>query len=94
MKIRPEPNIYNQAQRFAEITKILVMTGNIKRLKTCLQKAEDFFNNGTSEIKNAISNVYVFSVSSFMEIHHYSVKELFPQALQKEYYKQINASGV
>lgn len=94
MKVKSKPNIYKQAQHFADVTKKLIAKGNIARAKKCLQKAEHIFNNGTSEIKNVISNIYVFSVSSFMEIHHCSIKELLPQSLHNEYYKQVNASGI
>ena len=81
-------------QRFADVTKTLIMTGNILRAKRCLQRAEDIFNSGTIEIKNAVTNVYVYSVSSFMELHHCNIRNLFPESLQFEYRKQVNASGL
>lgn len=90
MKNNATQNIYKNTQRFAEITKSLIMTGNISRAKRCLQKAENLFNTGNPQIKNVISNVYVFSVSSFMEMHHCSIKSLFPESLINEYYQQIN----
>ncbi len=93
MKTQSIPNIYQQAQRFADITKTLIITGNIQRAKHCMQIAEDIFNNGTAEVRNAITNVYVFSVSTFMEIHHCNIRNLFPKSLQLEYQKQINTSG-
>lgn len=86
--------IYKQAERFAEITKNAIITGNIARAKKCLALAERLFATGNNETKIAISNVYVFSVSSFMELRHCSISNLFPQALKAEYIKQINASGV
>lgn len=92
MKIKSAPNIYKQAQRFADITKSLIISGNIKRAKYCLQKAEDIFNTGSTEVRNVISNVYLFSVSSFIEIHHCKIKNLFPDVLQSEYNKQVNLS--
>ena len=81
-------------QRFADITKTLIMQGNINRTKHCLQIAEEIFNKGTGEIRNAVSNVYLFSVSSFMEINHINVRPLLPMNLEKEYVHQINASGI
>lgn len=94
MKAIIEPNIYVQAQRLADITKKLIQSGHIKLAKRCLQEAETIFKNGTSEIKHAISNIYIFSISSFMELHHCNIKELLPPSLQIEYYKQANASGI
>ena len=86
--------IYKQAERFAEITKKAIISGNIKRAKKCLEVAERLFISGSSETKNAISNVYVFSVSSFMELRHCNISNLFPKSLKAEYLKQINTSGV
>ena len=86
--------IYKQAERFAEITKSAIVSGNIVRAKKCLALAEKLFVTGSSETKSVISNVYVFSVSSFMELRHCSISNLFPQSLKAEYLKQINTSGV
>lgn len=86
--------IYKQAERFAEITKKSIISGNIVRAKKCLALAERLFISGSIETKNAISNVYVFSVSSFMEMRHCNISHLFPQSLKAEYIKQVNTSGV
>lgn len=87
-------SIYKQAERFADITKKSIVSGNIVRAKKCLALAERLFITGSIETKNAISNVYVFSVSSFMEVRHCNISHLFPQTLKAEYIKQVNASGV
>lgn len=86
--------IYKQAERFAEITKAAIVSGNIVRAKKCLALAERLFATGSYETKNAISNVYVFSVSTFMELRHCSISNLFPKSLREEYLKQINATSV
>ena len=87
-------SIYRQAERFAEITQKFLITGNIPRAKKCLEVAEKLLKTGTEETKNVISGIYLHSVSSFMEIRHCSISGLFPQALQAEYVKQINATAV
>ena len=86
--------IYQQAQRFAEITKTAIVKGNIERAKKCLAVAERLFLTGSNETQNAIANVYVFSVSTFMEFRHCSISNLFPKSLKAEYLKQINTSGI
>lgn len=83
--------IYKQAERFAEITKTAIITGNISRAKKCMALAERLLVSGNNETKSAITNVYVFSVSSFMELRHCSISNLFPKTLKSEYLKQINA---
>ncbi len=92
--MKAHKNIYKQAQRFAEITKQLIISGHILKAKQNIKKAEDIFMNGSSEIRNAISNVYVYSVTSFMELHHCNIKDFLPSTLQKEYYKQVYSLGV
>lgn len=86
--------VYNQAERFAEITKKAIISGNISRAKKCLAVAEQLFDTGSSETRNVISNVYVYSVSIFMELRHCNVSNLLPKSLKAEYIKQINASAV
>lgn len=83
-----------KAVQFAEITKNLIRKGNILRVKECLNVAEQLLVNGNAETKNVISNIYVFSVSTFMEMHNCSIANLFPQSLRKEYISQVNAMGV
>ncbi|MGH2664672.1 DUF7674 family protein [Flavobacterium sp.] len=86
--------IYKDAERFAEITKRAIISGNIKRAKKCLSIAEQLLETGSNETKSVISNVYVFSVSTFMELRHCNISNLFPTGLKTEYIKQINATSV
>ena len=87
-------NIYKQVERFADLTKALIITGNISRAKKCFAVAEKLLENGSNETKNAISNVFLFSVSCFMELHKCNIRDLFPQSLKAEYIKQVNTSGI
>jgi hypothetical protein len=87
-------NVYQQAERFAELTKTLIITGNIVRAKKCFAIAEQLFESGSNETKNAITNVYLFSVSCFMEMHRCNIHNLFPDSLKKEHLKQVSASGI
>ena len=87
-------SIYKQAERFAEITNKAIISGNISRAKKLLAVAENLLETGSNETKIVISNVYVYSVTSFMELRHCSISNLFPKALRAEYIKQINATSV
>lgn len=86
--------VYKQAERFAEITKLAIASGNITRAKKFLSLAESMLAKGSNETKSIISNVYVYSVSSFLELRHCNISNLFPASLKAEYNKQINTSGV
>ena len=82
-------NIYKQAERFAEITKKAIIIGNINRAKKYLAVAEQLFKTGSNDTKIAITNVYVLSIATFMEVKHCRISNLFPKTLQDEYSKQI-----
>lgn len=86
--------VYNQAERFAEITTKLIRSGNICRAKKCLAFAEQLFITGSIETKNVISNVYLFSVYSFIQMQHGTISHLFPNTLKTEYAKQIQNAGI
>jgi hypothetical protein len=88
------PNIYKQSQRFADITKHFILKGNIRQARRCMSIAENLFVHGNKQVQNAISNIYVFSLGSFMEIEHRNIAGLFPKQLLNQYYKQINASSL
>lgn len=94
MKREEKKNIYQQAQRFADVTKSFILSGNIHRAKRCIQVAEKLFTKGNKEVQNVIFNVFIYSVTSFMETHHCNIKSLFSKNLQREYYKQVNTIGV
>jgi hypothetical protein len=87
-------SVYKKAERFASVTKSAIMSGNMKRTEKCLLLAEQLLISGSNETKNAISNVYVFSVSSFMELYHFSISKMFPPSLKSEYLKQVYAPGI
>jgi hypothetical protein len=74
MKNRHEQNIYKRMQRFADITKEFIKIGNVGRAKRCLNVAETIFNQSTEDVKNVIGNIYVYSISSFMELHNCKIK--------------------
>ncbi|MCW3083616.1 MAG: hypothetical protein JWP12_982 [Bacteroidetes bacterium] len=86
--------IYKQMDRFASVTKKMIISGNIARAKKCFRVAEMLLETGNAEVKNAVSNVFVYSVSCFMELHKCNIHNLFPTSLKAEYLKQVNASGI
>ncbi len=81
--------------RLAEITKDCLRQKRLSRINKCFAIAEKHLTEGNTAVKNAISNIFLFSVSTFVEIHHqYKVTQLLPENLLTEYKKQINTSGI
>jgi hypothetical protein len=91
MKKGNNNGIYNQMQRMAGLTIALVLSGKIVRAKKFLDTAEKLFLNGNYQTRNAVANVFIYNISSVLELHHYNVQTLFPRTLQTEYIKQNNA---
>ncbi|MBK8872457.1 MAG: hypothetical protein IPN13_00530 [Bacteroidetes bacterium] len=51
MKNRANRNTYSQMQRFADVTKQLIMMGNIGRAKQCMNIAENILRTGIQKLK-------------------------------------------
>ena len=90
MKKYNEAGVYKQVQRFADLTIAMILKGNMERAKKCIGVAEMLLIKGNYQTKNAILNVYLFSVSSILELHHYKLEKLFSDNLRIEYIKQTN----
>ena len=82
-KPKQKISFYKQAQRLADSTKVLISSGNLKQAKYLMQVVEYIF-----------INVYVYSLSVFMEQKNCIINELLPKNLKSEYYKQINTLGL
>jgi hypothetical protein len=93
-KVSAGGNIYNVLLSFANYTKNCANVGNTKKLSSCFKVAEKLLNKGNNIVKSAMENVYVFSVSSLLEIVspiQEQVKKMFPENLKIAYTKQIIA---
>ena len=86
-------SIYILAGRLAEITQRYLINGNIQRVKKCMEITERLLKTGNNEAKSVMSGI-INSVSSFMELRHWSTSALFPTELKTAYVKQINAALV
>lgn len=97
-------SIYNVISCFADMTKRMAKIGNLKEVKHCFSLAEKMLQGGNNTVKNAIENVYVYSLGTYL----YSLgaivdlsastanqlKEIFNGSLRKEYYRQVYGSRI
>jgi hypothetical protein len=79
-------------QKLANITKLCVVENQMDKAKRYLQIAEGIYNEGDAYTRSMIASVYVFSVSTFLEIRDMNIREMFPASLWSEYYQQVNSS--
>ena len=77
---------YKLAAFFAVYTKRLIAARNYREVKKCFSEAEELFRNGCPTIKDAMENVYIFSVSNTIGRGHKLYEEF--SSLLKEGYKQ------
>ncbi len=96
-KLPSSNNIYKTIECFVSFTKHLISEGNLKEAKHCFIVAEKMLENGNNTVKNAIENIYVYSLGTFVELtastaNH--LKEIFNGSLRKEYHKHVMTNGI
>ncbi len=96
-KLSNPQNVYASVKCFAEFTKSLVRKENLSEVKHCFNIAEKMMLDGNKTVKNAIENVYLFSLSAILDLTSplsYKIKGMMNRSLWKEYNKQLTASGL
>src|ERR1017187_5027257 len=81
-------NIYKTMQCFVDITKKLAGKRNMKAVKKSFKLAERILKEGNNTVKNAVENVYVFSISTILNLGtpiSKKINTLFNGSLRKEY---------
>ncbi|MGZ4035417.1 MAG: DUF7674 family protein [Bacteroidia bacterium] len=89
-------NVYKAMECFVDYTKDLICKGKMKEVKHCFNVAEKMLENGNSIVKNAIENVYVYSLGTVVALSTLTtnqLKDIFTGSLRQEYNKQVCASG-
>jgi|GEM_PF-3667257 len=86
-------SLYQVAQQFTDFTrKILDGEHDYYKVKKCFHLAEEVFKWGNRTVKNAIVNIFIYSLVNKIAEYNY-VKDL-PDNLLNEYKKQIYAFGI
>ena len=89
-------NIYNDIQIFAEYTKHAVARRNYGLARKCFWIADRLYINGDRVVKNAIDNIFVFSLSSLIPIdreERIKLNSIIPKRLQYLYRQQVASTG-
>lgn len=94
MEIKQPRSHYRRMSHLADLTKDYLIKGNSKRVNDCLAIAEHQLRTGTMEMKNAVANGFLFSLTCFLECHRAAFRIVLPDLLEREYTRQINSCGV
>jgi len=90
-------SVYKVVQTFVDFTRQLLATGNLKEVRHCFSIAETLILEGNAGVKNALENVYVYSIGTVVALSSLKtnvLKELFNGALKKEYNRQMCANRI
>ncbi len=96
MKTKKSKDLYQVMERFANITINFMVEGKFNRASKCLLIADKLFHSGNNLIKNAIANVFVYSLALVLDRHDDISKkafEILPFSLRQEYDLQVNSCG-
>jgi len=84
---------YKIAAFFAVFTRKLIRSGNLNEVRNCFGLAENLLENGNYTVRNAMENVYIYSVTQSLAFDH-SFNFEFPCLFKKVYQKQLSAAGI
>ena len=96
-KLPSTGNVYKTIQCFADFTKQLVGAGNIQGVKHCINLAEELLEEGNYKVKNAIENVFLFTLSPVLDLGDAAgaaLHKMLKGSLKKEYNRQVSVSGI
>jgi hypothetical protein len=86
-------NIYQSIQVLCDYTKRMAIEHNFKMVEKCMSLVENIYEKGNTLVKNAVENVFVFSISSLMVlcniIEWKIVQSYMPASLYSLYIKQV-----
>ena len=86
---------YKTNGSFEAITREMSRKGNILLMKIWFAATEYLLHAGCANVKLVIDNIYLFSVTSFLDLTgsvSWQVKDLLPSDMKAEYHKQVNSA--
>jgi hypothetical protein len=90
-------SIYQNVRLLADLTVKLIEERDLRLVRKCFVVAEKLLKEGSQTTKNAIENVFVYSVTTRTEKQDYSRNEvlpLLPAALKAEYQRQTHTACI
>ena len=97
----PDPHdtnrLYTAVQNFATVSLKLCEVGKTRKFEEYLKVASKLYKEGNETVKNAIINVYLFTISHAMDMKAQlakHVERIFPKELMSVYYTFHYSSGL
>ena len=94
--LTPNDNAYTAMHSLLDVTCRKVKESNYKTAKKCLKIASKLYDRGNQTVKNAVENVYVYSLSNILyarSVDKAKILAIIPMTLYTLYIKQVSQSG-
>jgi hypothetical protein len=92
MKSLPRKDIKEQMLRLADITQMFIAQGDLKRAMQYMEKVGEMLKTEDKGIRDAV-DLYLSSVSQFIESNKQRVSDLLPESLMPAYEQQVRESA-
>jgi hypothetical protein len=96
-KLGNKGNVYKTIQCFADFTRSLIGSGNLKAVHHCMNLAEEMLQKGNTTVQNAIENVFLHTLSPVLDLGDTvgnSLKNMLKGSLRTEYLRRVSTSGI
>ena len=91
-------NVFKSVQCLANFTRNKVVAHDFKVVKKCFSTIDNIYNKGDKAVKDAIENVFVFSLSFIMlgcnREERKQLHSMIPITLYTSYVNQVLKSGI
>ena len=74
-------------------TKSLLASGHIEKARQLIDQAAEMYRHGDILTRNLVSNVYVFSISSYIELYDKNLLKLLPDDLKREFHEIVGSQA-
>lgn len=96
--IYPSINVFKRIQCFANFTRNKVVVHDFKVVKKCFSTIENIYIKGDIAVKDAIKNVFVYSLSLIMQgcnrKERKQIHSMMPLTLYTAFFNQVLKSGI
>jgi len=88
-----ELSIYKSVSKLVAFTRHVIQNNNTNEVKHCFSLAEQLLKEGNNTVKNAVENVYVFSLSCLFGSTSI-LREFITPLIEAEYKRQTCCKGI
>ena len=96
IKMKEKISVYSLMQTLVDFTSQQIQKGNLNAATKCFKLADKLYTRGNSAVKNAVDNVFVYSLSNLLGTYPRKRTQLLsvlPIGIYTLYIQQLKHSG-